>query len=71
MFNLWYILINLALNIQHTQGVLQLYVITEEGDFLGLCDEKSPILDCYRVITVWNLEWKVTIIDNKRNKIIN
>ena len=30
-----------------------------------------PILDGYRVMTTWNLENKVTIIDNKRNKIIN
>ena len=30
-----------------------------------------PILDGYGVLTVWNLEQKVTIIDNKRNKIIN
>ena len=29
-----------------------------------------PILDGYGVKTAWNLE-KVTIIDNKRNKIIN
>ena len=30
-----------------------------------------PILDGYGVMTAWNLEEKVTIIDNKRNKIIN
>ena len=30
-----------------------------------------PILDGYGVITAWNLEHKVTIIDNKRNKTIN
>jgi len=30
-----------------------------------------PILDGYGVMTAWNLELKVTIIDNKRNKIIN
>ena len=30
-----------------------------------------PILDGYEVMTAWNLEEKVTIIDNKRNKIIN
>jgi len=30
-----------------------------------------PILDGYGVMTAWNLEYKVTIIDNKRNKIIN
>ena len=30
-----------------------------------------PILDGYGVMTVCNLEQKVTIIDNKRNKIIN
>ena len=30
-----------------------------------------PILDGYGVITACNLEQKVTIIDNKRNKIIN
>jgi len=29
-----------------------------------------PILDSYRVMTVWNSEYKVTITDNKRNKII-
>ena len=30
-----------------------------------------PILDGYGVMTAWNLEEKVTIIDNKENKIIN
>ena len=30
-----------------------------------------PILDGYGVMTVLNSEWKVTITDNKRNKIIN
>ena len=30
-----------------------------------------PILDGYGVMTSWNLEWKLTIIENKRNKIIN
>jgi len=30
-----------------------------------------PILDGCGVMTVWNLEYKVAIIDNKRNKIIN
>ena len=30
-----------------------------------------PILDGYGIMTAWNLEEKVTIIDNKRNKIIN
>ena len=31
----------------------------------------GPILNGYGVMTAWNLEQKVTIIDNKRNKIIN
>jgi len=31
----------------------------------------DPILNGYGVMTAWNLEEKVTIIDNKRNKIIN
>ena len=49
---------------------------TAGGDFLSLCDQKvhvnmRPILDGYGVMTAWNLEKKVTIIDNKRNKIIN
>ena len=42
-----------------------------------MCDSKQqvhmnmgPILDGYGVMTAWNLEYKVTIIDNKRNKII-
>ena len=30
-----------------------------------------PILDGYGVMTAWNLEEKVTIIDNKWNKIVN
>ena len=30
-----------------------------------------PILDGYGIMTTLNLEEKVTIIDNKRNKIIN
>jgi hypothetical protein len=30
-----------------------------------------PILDGYGVMTAWNIENKVKIIDNKRNKIIN
>jgi len=30
-----------------------------------------PILDGYGVMTVWILEKKLTIIDNKRNKTIN
>ena len=30
-----------------------------------------PILGGYGVMTAWNLEEKVTIIDNKQNKIIN
>jgi len=30
-----------------------------------------PILDGYGVMTTRNLEWKVMIIDNKWNKIIN
>ena len=30
-----------------------------------------PIFDGYGVMTAWNLEEKVTIIDNKQNKIIN
>ena len=30
-----------------------------------------PISNGYGVMTAWNLEEKVTIIDNKRNKIIN
>jgi len=43
---------------------------------LGLCDKKvhinmCPILYGYGVMTAWNLEKKVTITDNKRNKIIN
>ena len=29
------------------------------------------ILDGYEVMTAWNLKEKVTIIDNKRNNIIN
>jgi len=58
------------------QGVSRLVDITAGGDFLGLCDQKvhinmCPILDGYRVMTAWNLEEKVTIIDNTRNKIIN
>ena len=31
----------------------------------------GPILNGYGVMTVWDLEKKVMIIDNKRNKIIN
>ena len=31
----------------------------------------GPILDGYGIMAAWNLEKKVTIIDNKRNKIIN
>ena len=27
-----------------------------------------PILDGYGVMTAWNLEWKVTIIDNKEEQ---
>ena len=30
-----------------------------------------PILDSYGAMIAWNSEEKVTIIDNKRNKIIN
>jgi len=30
-----------------------------------------PILDSYEVMAAWNSEYKVKIIDNKRNKIIN
>jgi len=30
-----------------------------------------PILDGYGVMTAWNLEKKLKIIDNKRNQIIN
>jgi len=30
-----------------------------------------PILDGYGVMTAWNLEENVTIIDNKQNNIIN
>jgi hypothetical protein len=30
-----------------------------------------PIVDGYVVMAVWNLEEQVTIIDNKRKKIIN
>jgi hypothetical protein len=30
-----------------------------------------PILDGYGVLAAWKLEYKVTIIDNKRNKIKN
>ena len=60
----------------YTQGVSRLVDITAWGDFLGLCDQKvhinmCPVLVGYGVITAWNLEEKVTIIDNKRNKIIN
>ena len=31
----------------------------------------GPILNGYGVMTAWNLEEKVTIIDNERKKIIN
>jgi hypothetical protein len=30
-----------------------------------------PIFDGYVDMTVWNIEFKMKIIDNKRNKIIN
>ena len=30
-----------------------------------------PILDSYEVMTTWNLEQKVTIIDTKRKKVTN
>jgi len=58
------------------QGISRLEDITAECDFLRLCDQKvhinmCPILDGYGVMTAWNLEEKVTIIDNKRNKMIN
>ena len=45
--------------------ISQVFVITKVH--INMC----PILDGYRVITAWNLEEKVTIIDDKRNKIIN
>jgi hypothetical protein len=51
--------------------------ITAGGDFLGLCDKKKvhinmcPILDGYGVMTALNLEQRVTITDNKQNKLIN
>jgi len=38
------------------QGDSRLVDITAGGDFLGLCDQKSPILDGYGVMTAWNLE---------------
>jgi len=58
------------------EGVSWLVDITAGGDFLGLCDKKfhinmSPILYDYGDMTAWNLGQKVTIIDNKWNKIIN
>ena len=58
------------------QGVSRLEDITAGGDFLGLSDKKfhinvCPSLDGYGVMTALNLEEKVMIIDNKRNKIIN
>ena len=31
----------------------------------------GPIFNGYGVMTAWNLEYKVTIIDNERKKIIN
>ena len=57
-------------------GVSRFEDITAGGDFLGLCDKKihinmCPILDDYGFMTAWNLEEKVRIIDNERNKIIN
>ena len=60
----------------YIQGVSWLVDITAGGDFLGLCDQKvhinmCPILDGYGVMTAWNLEYKVKIIDNKQNKILN
>ena len=58
------------------QGVSRLVDVTAGGDFLGLCDKKvhinmCPVLDGYGVMPAWHLQEKVTIIDNKRNKIIN
>ena len=43
------------------------YVFVIKKVHINMC----PILDGYGVMTAWNLEEKVTIIDNKRNKIIN
>ena len=43
------------------------YVFVIKKGHVNMC----PILDGYGVMTAWNLEEKVTIIDNKRNKIIN
>jgi predicted mannosyl-3-phosphoglycerate phosphatase (HAD superfamily) len=43
-----------------------------------MCDSKEKSsyehgsdFERLRIMTAWNLEYKVTIIDNKRNKIIN
>jgi len=58
------------------QGVSRLEDITAGGDFLGLCDQKISYKlgsDCGRLRSYDRLKprKKVTIIDNKRNKIIN
>jgi hypothetical protein len=42
-------------------------VILSKKVHINMC----PIFDSYGVMTAWNLGWKVTIIGNKRNKIIN
>ena len=60
----------------YIQGVSQLQGITAGGDFLGICDQKSSykhVSDFGRLQSYdhFNSEQKVTITDNKLNKIIN
>jgi len=61
---------------KNIQGVSRLVDITAGGDFLGLCGEKisyKHVSDFGRLRSYDRLKFRieVTIIDNKRNKIIN
>ena len=68
---------------RYLQGTKKIYrVIQEESALLWemivwvILSKKvhtnmGPILNGYGVMTAWNLEEKVTIIDNERKKIIN
>jgi len=58
------------------QDISRLEDITAGGDFIGLCEQKSSykhVSDFGRLRSYdrLKLEEKVTIIDNKQNKIIN
>lgn len=50
--------------------------ITVGDDYLGLCNKEvhismCPILKVYGVMVAWNSEHRVSITENKRNKITN